>query len=162
MFRGAGSSMRAFPPQRRLAAKQRPSTARRFISICCRQLASYLLCGPRSHNRAKAFLRSAANRASPGIREIFELDSFGDFPLPVAFVGVVNIAAVNGLALPDILRISHTVAPNGAANEGLEALEPFGRTNTAPVLGENCFAIAPRERVRRGDCMNNYYLIVSQ
>jgi hypothetical protein len=131
--------------------KQRPGTARRFFSICCRQLASYFFCGPRSHNRAKAFLRSAANRASPGIREVFELDSLGDFPLPVAFVRVVNIAAVNGLALPDIFRISHTVAPNGAANAGLEVLELFGRISAAPMLGENCFAIAPRERVRRGD-----------
>ena len=75
--------------------------------VCRRQLASYFLRGTCSCKRAKTHLCAATNGAPPGFRQVFKFDSFGDFPLPVPSLRIVQIPAVTCLALPHFFGIRH-------------------------------------------------------
>jgi len=60
-----------------------------------------------SAQRFKHFFAGAAYRAFPVVRQIFELGSFGDLPLAVPSVRVINISAVKRLALIHFMWLGH-------------------------------------------------------
>jgi hypothetical protein len=60
-----------------------------------------------SAQRSEHFFAGAAYRTFPVIRQIFKLGSFGDFPLAVPSIRVINISAVNRLALKHFMRLGH-------------------------------------------------------
>lgn len=91
----------------------------RFRSTLRGQLTFYLFGRTGSHERAKAFLSTAANGTPPRIGQVFKFDASGHFPFPVAFVRIIHIAAISSLALPDIFGSGHRNLPLAAVIEKL-------------------------------------------
>ena len=87
--------------------------------------------GTRSGEGAEHFFPGPAYRAFPVFGQILKPGTLGNLPLSVSPVGVINIAAIKGLALPHFLWSCHIISL-------IDLEKGFG------------FGLADRALVRRG------------
>jgi hypothetical protein len=67
--------------------------------------------GARAGKGAERLLAGTAHRTFPVIGKILKASSFGDLALSIALVRIIDVPAIDRLALPHLLGCCHLTSP---------------------------------------------------